>query len=96
VLEPRKGGALNVRIELGINVSIPENQKIGIENLTNSIEGMELNKLVTKKIIEECQDVLVDELCGPRYSGNGEKGHKRAGKSKRTIGTRFGKVKGRS
>jgi hypothetical protein len=57
---------------------------------------MELNKLVTKKIIEECQDVLVDELCNPRYSGKGEKEHKRAGKSKRTIGTRFGKVKGRS
>jgi len=53
---------------------------------------MELNKLVTKKIIEKCQELLVDELCNPKYSRNGEKEHKRAGKSKRTLGTRFGKV----
>jgi hypothetical protein len=41
---------------------------------------------------EECQELLVDEICDPKYSRNGEKEHKRAGESKRTLGTRFGTV----
>ncbi|HIH96115.1 MAG TPA: hypothetical protein HA348_01250 [Thermoplasmata archaeon] len=58
---------MNVELNLKINVSIPEDQRIGIENLTNSIAGLELNKLVTKSIIEECQELLVKELCGPKH-----------------------------
>jgi hypothetical protein len=58
---------MNIELNLKINVSIPEDRKIGIENLTNSIAGLELNKLVTKSIIEECQELLVKELCGPKH-----------------------------
>jgi hypothetical protein len=84
-LNLEKEALMNIRVEFEINVSIDNNQKIGIENLTNSIAEMELNKLVTREIVEECQELLVDELCNPKYSRNGEKEHKRAGKSKRPL-----------
>jgi hypothetical protein len=58
-LKQEKEVLMNMGIELEINVSIPENQKISIEIATNSIWRMELNGLVTKKIIEEYQELLV-------------------------------------
>jgi len=70
-LNLEKEALMNIRVEFEINASIDNNQKIGIENLTNSIAEMELNKLVTKEIVEECQELLVDEICDPEYSRNG-------------------------
>jgi hypothetical protein len=84
---------MNIELNLKINVSIPEDRKIGIENLTNSIAELELNKLVTKSIIEESQEILVGELCGPKHQRKKERRYRRAGKKRRTIGTRFGRLK---
>jgi hypothetical protein len=84
---------MNIELNLKINVSIPEDRRIGIENLTNSIAGLELNKLVTKSIIEECQELLVKDLCGPKHQRKEERRYRRAGKKRRTIGTRFGRLK---
>jgi hypothetical protein len=74
---------MNIELNIKINVSIPEDRKMGIENLTNSIAELELNKLVTKSIMEECQEYQVEKLCGPKHSRDPKRRYRRAGRKKR-------------
>ena len=83
---------MDITMNLKIKVSIDENKRIGVENITNCVRNMELNKAVTKGIIEGYQDLLINEMCGPAYKRNRDKPYTRAGKRIRTIGTIFGKI----
>ena len=67
-------------MNLEIKVSIDENKRIGVENITNCVKSMDLNKAVTKGIIEGYQDPLINEMCGPEYKRNRDKPFTRAGK----------------
>jgi hypothetical protein len=78
------------RICVEIKVSIDDRERIGIENITEAVKRAELDKAVTKEIIEALQDSLVEEMCGARYERNRE--YTRATTKNRTIGTIFGKI----
>lgn len=53
---------MEITINLEIKVSINESERTGVENVTNCVREMELNKAVTKQLIEEYQNKLIEEL----------------------------------
>jgi len=77
-------------ISVEIKMSIDDKEKIGVENITEAVKRAELDKAITKEIIEALQDSLVDDMCGTRYERHKE--YTRAAAKKRAIGTIFGKI----
>lgn len=61
--------------------------------MANAVRRAELEKKVLKALLEEQQKLLVDEVCGERYSrGNEKMPCERAGTTTRTISTLVGQV----
>jgi transposase-like protein len=66
---------------------------LSIVGLSRSLDESNVNGAVLKVVLEKAQNQLIEELCGKKYARQKDRRFVRAGTARRTLITRFGKVK---
>jgi len=68
------------------------NGPISITNLSRKLDQTNLNKELLQTILTKHQEILVNQLCGEKYSRDKNRQYKRAGTAWRTLQTRHGEI----